>query len=388
MTPHKQKRGKSYRIDKIFAGVGRIAISSGTDHRPTFARIIAMLTGLSKIGRLDVLAGIRDGAHAPLVVLHLYERGQLDKLPSAETAAGLVPALKKFAETHECGASYRSDLGTSIRHIERVPGSKTASVADLPKVVRTLKDRMRDRPVAFNRLRAHMLAFASESQGKHSPLWIDVTRINRFRKAEGLRVKKLLRRPLTVAELDLVCAVYVDHPVYSGKRGGGRTLRRTIHAADLAAMTWTLATTGMRPQEYWEREGASWDDVVGYVRVDGTKTAAAKRVTFRMSVPCSPFCGEQFFRQRFAEATEQALRVGLDAYSLRRTFAKLCEDAGVVASRKDAYMGHGPKTVSDLYLQTNVLPFVAEDAAKVSQWIRAEQARAAASSPALRLTKE
>lgn len=381
MTPSK-------RIDRIFAGVGRVAIASGTDHVPTFRRINAMLTGLFKIGRLDVLAMIRDGVHAPLVVLHFYERGQLDKLPTAETAAGLSVSFRTFATTYEASVSYRADLMTSVRHVERV-ATKGHAVSDAAKVLRALKATMRETPVAFNRLRTHLLAFASETQGKHSPLWTELARVNRFKKAEGTRVRGKLRRPLTVAELDLVCAAFVDWPVYGGRkgsqnRGREKTVKYTIRGASLAMMARTLAYTGMRPAEYWQRHGATWCEREGYVEVNGTKTAAARRVTFWLQMPWVPVCGEQFFRDRFTEATEQALREGLDLYSLRRTFAKLCESARLDESRKDAYMGHGPKTVGDLYLVTNVLPFVQADSDLVAQWIRAERARAAAR-PTLKL---
>ena len=32
-------------------------------------------------------------------------------------------------------------------------------------------------------------------------------------------------------------------------------------------------------------------------------------------------------------------------------------------------MGHGPKTVGDLYLKTVVLPFVVADAERVASWL-------------------
>lgn len=375
-------------IDRVFPGVGRIALRSGTTHAGTFKRINAMLSALYALGDLDTLKGIKDRVWTPLVVLHAYERGQLGKL-TRDTTALLVPALKKFHATHEAGASYRSDVMTSIRHIERA-APKDATVQALPAIVRAMKDDFRARPVAFNRLRTHCLAFASELTGKHSPLWVELTRINRFKKAEGLRPKTLQRRPLTVAELDAVCQSFEDHVVYGGRKGaankGRKTIKRTIYGADLANMARTLATTGMRPAEYWQREGAGWEARYepSRIQVLGTKTAAARRPTFLLSVT-APACGEQFFRARFAEATTKAVREGLDCYSLRRTFAKLCEDAGVVESRRQAYLGHGPKTVTDLYLQTNVLPFVEADAALVAAWI--EREREAAKRPQLTVAR-
>lgn len=370
---HRQKGGASFRIDRTFTGVGRIALSSGTTHGATFKRINAMLTALYTIGKIDTLAEIRDKVHAPLVVLHFYERGQLDKLPSRETVVGLMPSLWAFQARHECGPSYRADLGTSIRHMAK-QATKASTVADVPKLVRELKALMIARPVAFNRLRTHMMAFAGDVQGEMSPLWIDIKRVKRFRKAEGQRPKKLQRRPLTMVELDRVCAAFQNYPVMAGKRGSTqKVVRYVIPAADLAAMARTMALTGMRPKEYWSREENWWQDRGFHVWVNGTKTPAAKRPTFRLLMPIRPVCGEQFFRKRFAEATTKALREGLDAYSLRRTFAKLGEDARIVESRREAYMGHGPQTITDLYLQTNVLPFIAEDAAAATAWIASER---------------
>lgn len=374
MTPHKLTRGTSYRIDRKFAGVGRIAIASGTDHLPTFRRILAMLAGLASIGRLDILAAIRDGIHKPLVVLHYYERGQLDRLPTAATAQGLVGALEAFQRDHVCSASYRSDLGTSVRHI-KAKASKQSAVSDLPKILRDLKPSFRERQVAFNRLRAHMLSFAAETAGELSPLWLDIKRVRRFKKAEGTRVKKLMRRPLTVAEFDLVREGFRDLPVYHGKRGGGKALRRIIYAEYFAIMAEMLAWTGMRPAEYWERGDALWETRGGYIMVKGTKTAAAVRPTFLLATPSKPFCGEQVFRREFTRVTERVLGVALDVYSLRRTFASLCESAGLVESRWKAYLGHGPKTVTDIYLQTNVLPFVVADQAQVEQFMARERAK-------------
>lgn len=365
---------KSRIIDRKFTGVGRIARASGTDNAATFKRINAMLTGLSTIGRLDVLAGIRDGVWTALEVLYLYERGQLDKLPKQDTAAGLLDAFTAFVVGHEAGASYRADMETSGRHLAKAIGGRRVTVADLPTMLRGMKDAFKTRPVAFNRLRAHCLAFAGEVQGEMSPLWIEVKRVRRFKKAEGQRPRKLQRRPLTVAELDQVCAAFVDHEY---RRGANKT-KGLIAAINLADMTRVLALTGMRPQEYWMRDGATWNSEVTYIQVNGTKTAAAKRPTFALVHPWQPRCGEQFFRARFAEATAKALGVALDAYSLRRTFASLMEGAKLEPSRARAYLGHGPKTVTDIYLQTVVLPFVQQDAALVADWIAAERKRAAA----------
>ena len=245
-------------------------------------------------------------------------------------------------------------------------------MADLPKLVRALKGTMQGTPVAFNRLRTHMMAFMSETFGKMSPEWISVLQVNPYKKVEGRRPKARLRRPLTVQELDAVLNAFAD---YTYRRGNAKQ-QTTIYKVHLAAMAYTLATTGMRPQEYWKRKGATWTWEIVHIQVNGTKTAAAKRPTFAMSVLIKPICSEQFYRERFAEATVKALGLELDLYSLRRTFATFMESARIEPSRARAYLGHGPKTVTDIYLAQSVLPFVLEDGRIVAAWIETERVKA------------
>lgn len=375
------------RIDRTFDGVGRIAKFSGTTDTKTFARINAMMSGLFNVGRLDVLIWIREGVYTPLEVLYHWERGSLDKLRGPDAIGGLIAALKRYQEHHEGSPSHKQDIGTSIRHMEKY-ATKAHGINDLPTLLRKAKDKMLETPVAFNRLRTHMLAFVSEAQGQHSPAWVAVSRVKRFKKAEGKRPQAKIRRPLTVAELDAVCAAVEDVPVHGGRKGaankGKMVVRRTIDAEFIRHAVRFLATTGMRPQEYWQRGGATWDVSIGITWIRGTKTAAANRASFYISTIVPPPCGEQLFRRLFSRATKKALGLELDTYSLRRTFAKLCEDAGVVLSRRESYMGHGPKTVGDIYLRTEVLPFVLDDGEKVSQYMRAERERAAAR-PTLKL---
>jgi hypothetical protein len=370
----------------VFPGVGRVVRAYGTPDAKTRKRIDAMLSGLKNIGKLDVLKWIRDGHHTPLVVLHHWERGQIEKLKGPEAISDLVTAFTHYVETHECSDSHRANLHVSRRRLERLLAKrKDVPLSEIPSILRTAKDGMRTTPVAFNRFRGNLLAFVSEVEGKMTPLWVAVSNVNRFKKAEGQRPRKLIRRPLTVAELDAVCAAFEDVTVFGGRKGGAnkgvKTVKRTIRASDLRAMAWTLATTGMRPQEFWQRKKAGWSTIALtrsqlYVAIDGTKTAAARRPSFAIGVPQRAVCGEQFFRAQLALATEKALRVGLDLYSLRRTFAALMESAGIEASRRASYLGHGPKTVTDLYTKTVVLPFVHQDAERVANWIERERAAA------------
>lgn len=57
---HRISSNGSFRIDRCFKKVGRIAIASGTKDRQTFGKLNTMLTELYEDGYLDVLRGIRD----------------------------------------------------------------------------------------------------------------------------------------------------------------------------------------------------------------------------------------------------------------------------------------------------------------------------------------
>lgn len=382
------KHGKFLRLDRVIAFTGRVAISSGTPDPKVKKRIEDAISGAEALARdgssqaLEALAELRDLDVAPLVFMERWEHGTLLRKAGRRLHVPLIAALESWAEKHECAESTRADIRTAIRHIMKAKGvRKDTPASELPSIVRGLRDPMRATPVAFHRLRAYMLSYANIEHGARSEIYLGVEEVRRYRKVEGKRPRKLMRRPLTVAELDAVCAAFTDH-VY--KRGNSKT-PGVISAKDLSDMAWTLAMTGMRPQEYWRRDGATWLPRIDHVWVDGTKTAAAKRPTFPF-LTAEPACGEQFFRSRFAAATEKVLREALDAYSLRRTFSAFCEEASVVPSRRESYMGHGPKNVDELYLKTNVTPFARRDFEKVCAWVNAEREQAK-QAPKLELAK-
>jgi hypothetical protein len=375
VTPWVQKRGRTFPIDRRFAGIGRIARASGTDHPPTFKAINDMLTALAGVESLrPYLQAIYDGDLEPLVALHHYKRGTLASIPIGKGSSALLAAFREFTETHVVSDSYRDDLKTSLRHLERAARTDTP-VASLPDVLRRVKKRMTETPVAFHRLRAHCLSFAAETTGELSPLWTEIKRVRRFRGEEGTRPKRKQRRGLTVAELDAVAGAFRD---YSYRRGNSPTMGM-LTGETQRGMLYALAFTGMRPVEYWQRGRNRWSDVSAHVSphvwVEGTKTVAAKRPTLRLIAPVPPGCGEQKFRALFTEATERALREGLELYSLRYTFQKLCEDAGIPESRRRAYHGHGKKSVTEIYLRTKLVPHVPGDTAFAARWIADERAR-------------
>ena len=76
--PHRVSEGGTYRIDRRFRGVERIAIASGTHNKMRFTAYNVMLTELYEDGRLDLLRGIRDRR---ITLQQVYEARRTGQLP-------------------------------------------------------------------------------------------------------------------------------------------------------------------------------------------------------------------------------------------------------------------------------------------------------------------
>ena len=74
---HRTSKGGTYRLDRRFPGVGRIAVASGATTRDEFRNRNAMLTRLYNKGRLDLLTEIRAGR---LTVTEVYAADRNDNL--------------------------------------------------------------------------------------------------------------------------------------------------------------------------------------------------------------------------------------------------------------------------------------------------------------------
>ena len=60
MTPHRTSKRGSYRMDRVFSGIGRIALASGTTNKRLYETYNTMLTDLYQDGHHDALRGLRD----------------------------------------------------------------------------------------------------------------------------------------------------------------------------------------------------------------------------------------------------------------------------------------------------------------------------------------
>ena len=59
--PHRTSKGGTYRLDRRFLGVGRIAVASGATTKAGLKARQSLLTRLFDKGRLDILRAIKAG---------------------------------------------------------------------------------------------------------------------------------------------------------------------------------------------------------------------------------------------------------------------------------------------------------------------------------------
>ena len=218
-------------------------------------------------------------------------------------------------------------------------------ISELPRLLEQYEARNFKHATTFNRVRAACQAFARDNAGgKSEAVWKAVTSVRR-RKERSLRMRE--RYPMMPDELLRVASSTDD---------------------ETARIILSMALTGMGVGEYW---GEWSDDPASYaIRVFGAKVKTRDRSVFRIIAPAVPeiLLGE--FRRRFRVASRKA-ELFVRPYDLRRTFAKIMEVAGVIPTNAAAYMGHGPRTMTELYAASGHMErFLINDAATVRRAIK------------------
>jgi integrase len=77
---HRTSINGSYRLDRVFPGVGRLAVVSGATTREEFKKRNALLTRLYDQGRLDLLRAIAAHTYTVTEVYAADREGRLDRL--------------------------------------------------------------------------------------------------------------------------------------------------------------------------------------------------------------------------------------------------------------------------------------------------------------------
>lgn len=325
-------------LDRRFRHIGRIKKSAGTDHKKTVKQLNEMLTGLFERGRLDVLRAIKSGFYTPLQVYDAYRVNELERLPTVHTMAPLAVSFKKWAEGYDCSDKHRVSLLQSLRHIESV-ASKSATNADLPQIVRDLREKKKATPRQFNLIRSAAQAYIRSTIKRSHPLWVEITDV------PPLKVRPTQKKnPMTPDVMrQVVAQLSAGH-----KRNA-----------------WGMALTGMGPNEYW----GSWSVLKDRIHVKGTKRKGRVRnvpLVERIAVPYAT-------PKAFAEALKHLKEITVKPYDFRRSYSNWMEAAGIPRTRRRIYMGHEAKDVTDLYEAHEITAFLADDAKKLRDFIGATE---------------
>lgn len=336
---------RSKEIDRRFAGIGRLKLSSGTTDGPTFKRINAMLTMLHQKGRLDILRALQAKIVSPLDVWDRYRTNRLDKLPTVETVIPLWPALEAF-RAEVSGADARDSWRGTVNALQRQVAGTTPTVADIPKILTTYRKQAEKAQTAsmFNNARKNLQAYLRATVGADAPLYVTTRAI------APLPTNRRASRPFTRSTLPPFLNAML-----------------AMHGEATAASARSLALSGMRPVEYW---GGKWTlDGAGEVATIVTAKQRNGKVKIRR-VPlvqpiAPPGCSRDSFERRMRNVTGPAHEL----YDLRRTFMHLMESAGIPRSRRMSYLGHGPADVSALYEEHEVLEYLAQDRATLAAYL-------------------
>jgi hypothetical protein len=293
-----------------------------------------MLTNLADMGRIDLLRAVRDGKIHVLALHDAYQRKALDALPNAETAKPLSATMAAWIATLP-NTKHTASLETSRRYLERE--RPNALLSDLPDVLDSLRKTLgRKHPRSFNICRSAASGFIRQTLRRSHPLYLQVTAV------ELVRVpSKRRHQPMTVEELRAL----FPNPA-------------TDHVDGIA---WSMALTSMGAKEFW----GEWEVKSDRISIGGTKTKGRVRDVPLLMVPVVPRIHRRTFEDKFRQRTRGVRTV----YDLRRSFAFILEAAGVVRTRRRAYMGHGAGDTTALYELHDVAAYLAEDARKLREFI-------------------
>lgn len=336
---HKVGGMVNLRIDRVYKGVGRIAISSGTSNRNTFNGILNMMSDLQERGRLDDLTAIQQRHVSPLTAYNKWKSGKLIGVASVAFVNDLKTTMTEWIRTHRCADTTRVGYINNINQLMK-HAKKNALVSDLPKVLKVYKDNcLRENTLrVFNHTRTTCLAFCRSQYGKSNEIWREVRNIDlvEYRKTR-------VNNPLTVKEvLELTKAL----------------------PPKVADMVWTMCTTGMGFKEYKDGFTVHNDHVV----IHGEKTAnRMNRMVPLVRTPTPLALQYKRFRLVIKEANSS-----VNPYDFRRTYAVWLESSGVLRSHVEMYMGHSPKRMTDLYLIQDVTKYLTHDANLLKKFIEME----------------
>ncbi len=320
------KRSRSLKLDRKFAGVGRIVRASGTSKRKVHREINDLLTRLYEDGKLEILKAIKDGRVSPLEAYSAFRAKKLTHLPaSIELSRPLWDSVAEWVPRSAKAESTRKRYETSFKALRRAGVLKEgAEVSDLRDVDWIgLRDRWPNSGSDWNRLRAAVSRFLT--------MILEEDKLHPFRRDVMKRLKRDQEVPARVPDLTPA------------------ELWRLVDTAaePIRGAIVFLATTGLRVGEYLALEEHHLLPLTRQVKVPGTKTAGSAALIYvdeelwpwvLAAVP-SPF-RYKALRLHFKEAAERIGKPDLRLHDLRHLHGQMLADANVPESKIQASLRH------------------------------------------------
>ncbi|MDZ4259128.1 MAG: hypothetical protein U0974_01205 [Gemmatimonadales bacterium] len=335
---HRSNGRGSLRIDLQTPGVGRIAKASGVSDPVAYHQIMGLLASLRRAGRRDILRAVKDGRVSPLQLLDQARVGgtqtdcggiSLDDFWRFEEA---LRWWEEHLETEEDGSHrHRRNRLNGVRRILNMapPHERsTVSIKEIPRLAteyrtRCVKKKMKSE---WGHTLSYLRSFVEGRAGSNSPTLRALNDLTLL-PCKGVVT---MRRPQSPTRL--------------------ATFLRRLDPR-LAGTVMTMALTGMGPEEYFANEWAVREQLgLRYIYIAGMKRERRTRVVPWVCEPLPAECARSTFnkhlRSTCAEMPEQDR---LRPYDLRRTYAVALKRSGVSMKHHADYLGHGPRTVTNLY---------------------------------------
>lgn len=351
---HRTSTNGSYRLDRVFPGVGRIAVVSGATTREEFKKRNALLTRLYDHGRLDLLRAVKAGTYTvtevyateredPTLASLTGERAILSRplWATVETWVGR-PLWGDLAEKWE-GAALRPSqrrYAVSFKALRERAGLREAATIEALASVdwNALKARWPKSDGDWFHLRAavsHFLAVqlgnGKAKNGVHHPWRVAVMDTDNFPFAKAVE---------RVPDLDV--------PTF------WRIVNQTPEFVRAAYVT--IAALGLRVGEYLRLTDTDLLPATKQVRVPGTKTAASAATLpvapelwpwITAAVP-SPLA-YKWLREYWVRARKAVGAGDVRLHDLRHFPAQLLVNAGRSEASVQSTMRHASPTMTRRY---------------------------------------
>lgn len=332
MAPFRSHGRGTLVLKGTFAGI-RLELASGTTDPKLLGRLKEMLRTLAESGRLEFIRSVADKTVKPLQLWEYYRTGDWSKMPTTAHVRPLEPMLTAWVQNQANPYTQKAARTEIARILEHCPTSPT--VADLPAALLAYRPicEAKGQAQMFNHVRGTAQAIVRHAPGLglHSPIWIAIAQIER----------------LTVTQK--------QEP--NPQRPAGAWLIRQLLPGEDGLIWWRLCCTGMGPDEYFGRKWAVED---GRLHVSGTKRAARDRFVPLIIDDMEPTdVGRIGWEARFRRR-----KLGVVPYDGRRSFSIWLAECDVPPHRQQAYMGHGPKTMTQHY-QRVTNQYLDEDEARL-----------------------